>query len=185
MSVKHFGPVRATLLAWLAGVVLLGIPTAMSVRSVRSLEEAREAKRSGAALQEVAALDRTLQEAPPFLLPVRDAARNRLETIATGRGSAAWYATLALVSVTSGEPKAHWQRRAAELAGERPGSQRPFVPVDRGPPSPLLAGISAAALLGWVVLALVGLMAGRPSSRPCLAAAAALWIVWILALAMA
>ncbi len=185
MSVKHFQPARATFLAWLAGVVLLGIPTAMSVRSVRSLEEAREAKRSGAALQEVAALDRTLQEAPPFLFPVRDAARNRLETIASGDAPPSWYATLALISASTGERRARWQRRAAELAGGRMDSLRPLVPVDRRPPSPLLAGISATALLGWVILALAGLMAGEPSFRPCLAAAAALWIVWVLTLAMA
>lgn len=183
MSVKHFWPARATAVPWLLGVALLSIPTAMSVRSVRSLGEAREARRTGATLQEVAALDRALQEAPRFLLPARDAARTRLETIASGHGAAAWYATLALVSATSGERKARWQRRAAELAGTPRGSPRPLVPVDPSPPSPLAAWISVTALLGWVILAFAGLTSKETASRRLLAAASVLWLVWLLALA--
>ncbi len=185
MKVNRFAGHGAGLTAGTIGVLSVCIVLTIGVRSLVSLHEAREARRTGDAAGEVAALDRVLLEAPPWALPIRRAARRRLEALAAGRSPAAWYATLALITASRGAERSRWQARSLELAGGPETPASPMIPVDSTPPSPVLAAISVLSLAGWIAGALVALVLGPPITRQAGGVAVVCWVLWLLTLAVA
>ncbi len=186
MNIKLFsGSVVAGLLV-LSAAMIASMSAVMCARAVWSYRSALHAREAGHLVVETAALDRVLLEAPPWVVPLRRAATHRLEKLALGDGPEAWYAALALVSSTENEARRRWQARCLEIvAASAPGPDTPMIPVDTTPPSVLASGTSVIFLLGWIGLAASSLMIGGPARKWTALAAAACWLVWIVALTLA
>ena len=184
MNVKIFRgrPARAL---GAAVVLCLCIALVPAARSALSLREAARARAAGDPMAETAALDRALLEAPPWAVPVRARAARRLETLAAGHGSEAWYAALALVSASRGADRRRWQARCLELLGGGRSPREPLLPVDPTPPSATLAAVSSIALVAWIGLAAAAAAARDGSRRRFAAAAGACWLLWLVTLVAA
>jgi len=177
----------AILAALTAGAA--AVAAVMTVRSALSLAEGRRALTTGEPTAAVQAFDRSLAEAPPFVLPVRRRARAALERLALDDSdpTSAWYATLSLISAVSGEEKRRWHIRSLELAphGAVPAdSASAFIPVDPTPPSAAWSALAVASLIGWVAALAAWLAAPWPWARSPRTAVAAglLWLLWLAAM---
>ncbi len=168
-----------------AAVLLVCIATVPVLRSALSLREAASAHRAGNVLAETTALDRALLEAPPWAVPIRAAARRRLEALATGTGAEAWYAALSLVTAGHGADRARWQARCLEIVSDPSVAPTAMIPVDATPPSTVLAAASTGALVAWIVLAVAASVGSGHTARRAALAAAACWLLWLVTLLVA